>query len=516
MGCDVHTGIVVPSRKGDNPPAGGFSFESGLNGQSRFSPDTFDHVRAPPRASGRAAALARTPRVRPIEARALPGRERVRGGSLWSASDARRAPRKVAGGEPYGCAITDVTLAGRSWLCGQGRGDSQKQRAVPRRGPNGPPQGYILKGAIRQVESRGARPYALRASRGGGCLSIATTRSAGPADPGWVERIKLYLEFTRPFTLLPPTLGVISGAITAFGSASNPDPTRSVTLPVVLTVLLGSLCAALLNAASNCINQYYDIENDRRNKPNRPLVAGTISMRAGFWYAIILYTLAVLPTWLVVIYPRNGFTEKLFAPLPEHQCLFIYVLGMLATFIYSAPAWGRTKAHAIGANLTIAIPRGCLLKVAGWSMVASVYHLEPWYIGAIFGLFLLGAATTKDFSDMEGDRIAGCYTLPIRYGVRRAAFMIAPFFVLPWLLIPIGAFVRDPFEPSHAILTGNPVLLAVLGAILSVWGAYTVFLLVRNPDDLARVENHPSWTHMYLMMMAAQIGFAVAYLVPHP
>ena len=33
------------------------------------------------------------------------------------------------------------------------------------------------------------------------------------------------------------------------------------------------------NAASNVINQYYDVENDRINKPDRPLVTGEISMR---------------------------------------------------------------------------------------------------------------------------------------------------------------------------------------------------------------------------------------------
>jgi len=63
---------------------------------------------------------------------------------------------------------------------------------------------------------------------------------------------------------------------------------------------------------------------------------------------------------------------------------------MFFTFVYSAPALGRTKAHTFGANLTIAIPRGMLLKVAGWSMVASVGHTEPWFIGSIFFLFLLG------------------------------------------------------------------------------------------------------------------------------
>jgi len=327
-----------------------------------------------------------------------------------------------------------------------------------------------------------------------------------------LARIRLYVDFTRPFTLLPPTFGVISGAITAFGSSSNPDPSRRLTLDVVMTILLGSACAALLNAASNVINQYYDLEIDRHNKPNRPLVSGAISMRAGWWFSIALYLAAIIPTWLVVVHPWTTFSAKLTAPLAAHECLIVYLVGMIATFAYSAPALGRTKRNGFLANVTIAIPRGCLLKVAGWSMVASIYHLEPWYIGSIFMLFLLGAATTKDFSDMEGDRKGGCITLPIRYGVAKAAWMIAPFFVFPWLLLPLGAHVRNPWDPAHTILTGNSTLLTILGIGLAAWGAYTCWLLLRNPDDLAKTENHPSWTHMYLMMMAAQIGFAVAYI----
>ena len=326
-----------------------------------------------------------------------------------------------------------------------------------------------------------------------------------------------YIKFTRPFTLLPPLFGVISGAITAYGSASNPhvlagEP-RQWTMAVLATIALGSICAGLLNAASNVINQYYDIDNDRLNKPERPLVTGAISMRAGFIYAIFLYVLAFVPTWWVVIYPAVTLQERTFAPLAQHECFFIYLLGMLFTFIYSAPALGRTKADAFLANLTIAIPRGCLLKVAGWSMVASVFAVEPWYIGFIFFLFLLGAASTKDFSDMKGDEAAGCITLPIRYGVRRASKMIAPFFVLPWLLLPLGAWLPNPWAEGQAILTGNTWLLTGLGVILASWGGYTMSLILKDPDSLAEIENHPSWMHMYLMMLFAQVGFAVAYLV---
>jgi 4-hydroxybenzoate polyprenyltransferase len=317
--------------------------------------------------------------------------------------------------------------------------------------------------------------------------------------------VKPWITLARPFTLLPPLLGIISGAVCAWGSAYNPDPSRALTTSVILTVALGSICAAFLNAANNTLNQIYDLEIDRINKPGRPLVTGEISIRGAWIYTWILYALGTIPTWLVVVYPYSTWTQKLFAPLQWHECFFIYVIALVSTFVYSVPAFGRTKAHPIGANLTIAIPRGLLLKVAGWTMVARATHAEPWFIGAIFMFFLLGAASTKDFSDMEGDRAGGCRTLPIAFGVRKAAWMIAPFFILPWLLMPIGAYT--------GILTGNPTFIAILGIVLALWGAYTVWLIVRNPDELTSTENHPSWRHMYLMMMAAQIGFAAAYLV---
>ncbi|MCZ7585279.1 MAG: hypothetical protein M5R36_19160 [Deltaproteobacteria bacterium] len=88
--------------------------------------------------------------------------------------------------------------------------------------------------------------------------------------------------------------------------------------------------------------------------------------------------------------------------------------------------------------------------------------------------------------------------------MKSAAWMIAPFFVLPFPFIPLGV--------RWGILTGNGLLLTALGVGLAIWGCYTVWLLLKNPDDLASTENHPSWKHMYLMMMTMQVGFALSYL----
>jgi hypothetical protein len=82
--------------------------------------------------------------------------------------------------------------------------------------------------------------------------------------------------------------------------------------------------------------------------------------------------------------------------------------------------------------------------------------------------------------------------------------MISPSFVLPFLLIAVGA--------SSGILTGNHLLLQLLAAGMSAYGVYVCYLMLRRPEDLAVEANHVSWAHMYRMMFVAQIGFAVAYL----
>ena len=313
-------------------------------------------------------------------------------------------------------------------------------------------------------------------------MSSVTAPAARPTGG-----LRNYVELARPFTLLPPALGVVSGAVTAWGAGGTK---ASLTAALVLPVVWGALMAAMLNAASNAINQIYDLEIDRVNKPKRPLCTGALTIGQAWGFTIFSFVVAWVLAWLA-------------DPIGRHECFWIVLFTSVLVWAYSAPPL-RTKRHGIWANVTIAIPRGMLLKVAGWSTVKTVMGVEPWFIGAIFGLFLLGAASTKDFADIEGDRKGGCRTLPIEYGVARAAWMIAPFFVLPFALIPIGVW--------RGILTGNHVLLMVLGPLLIAYGCYTVWLLVRRPEELAATENHPSWTHMYRMMMVAQVGFALAYV----
>lgn len=297
------------------------------------------------------------------------------------------------------------------------------------------------------------------------------------------DRLALYWELSRPFTLVAPALGMLSGGVTAFGA----QPKEVFAVGHVVNIALGTLMAAVLNAASNGINQVYDLTNDRVNKPGRPVPSGRLSEREAMIVSTVWFAVAL------------GL-----AALVNLQCFALALAATIFTWAYSAPPL-RTKRRGLWANITIAIPRGVLLKVAGWSTVKSVAGSEPWFIGMIFGLFLLGASTTKDYSDIEGDRADGCRTLPIVYGIKKSAWMISPSFVVPFLFLPVGALT--------GILTGNTLLLTLLGVGLTLWGSYVCYLILRRPEELASTENHISWTHMYRMMFVMQVGFMAAYLL---
>ena len=316
---------------------------------------------------------------------------------------------------------------------------------------------------------------------------MASTKplSSGPSGKSPGRALSAAWELVRPFTLVAPALGMLSGALTAYGARPRFAHARGSLAAWALDVAVGALAAGLLNGASNVLNQVYDLPIDRINKPSRVLPSGRLSVRGALVLSAALYAASLAAAATI-----NAAVFAMFA------------LGALATVVYSAPPF-RTKRFGWWANVTIAIPRGLLLKVAGWSVTKSILAPEAWLIGAVFGLFLLGATTSKDFADVEGDRAHGCRTLPILYGRETATRLIHPFFTVPFLLLAAGA--------AAGVFTGNRLVLIVLGLGCAAWGHAVVRMLQRDPGAQV-TENHPSWRHMYYLMFTLQVGFVVAYL----
>ena len=293
---------------------------------------------------------------------------------------------------------------------------------------------------------------------------------------------KSLLELARPFTLLAPTVGVVAGALVAQAAITSASHASMPWVRVALAVA----SALLVTAASNAWNQVYDVEIDRINKPQRPVPSGRVTARQALICGHVQALCGLALAWFV------GAT--FFA------CV---AAGVFATWIYSAPPL-RTKQSWWGALLTIAIPRGLLVPVAGWAVVAEPRTAEPWALGVVSGLFVLGAAVTKDFADLRGDRAHGCRTVPVLVGVRKAARLVAFFLVTPFLLYPL--FGRLGFlQPAAAdlwLLTGVLVLIGLLAATS----------LLRDPEGMSEGgRNHPAWAAMYLLLLAMHVGVAILY-----
>jgi 4-hydroxybenzoate polyprenyltransferase len=306
-------------------------------------------------------------------------------------------------------------------------------------------------------------------------------------------RVRAWIELTRPFTLLPPAVGMVSGACSALGAhratATGADAAGF--------VLLGALMAALLNAASNALNQIHDLELDRVNKPTRPIPAGTISLRAARVGTAALYAAAVLAAFAI-------------APDGRREVGWIVAFTAVLTWAYSAPPVRARNSWWLG-PLVIAVPRGLLLKVAGWGSLAPIFSdREPWILGGVFFVYILGAAPTKDFADIEGDRAGGASSLPIRFGIvpRREDRRIVP---AAAGAVSRGAAARRRRRPPVADV-------AAASRARRRRAARRARRLRRPLDDdapqaLADPRDRRAWRHMYLLMMELQLAAALLYFV---
>jgi len=138
-----------------------------------------------------------------------------------------------------------------------------------------------------------------------------------------------------------------------------------------------------------------------------------------------------------------------------------------------------------------------------WAVGGGALRPEAWLLGAVTWLYIFGAATTKDFADVEGDRATGCRTLPIVLGNRAAARFVAPFLVLPFLAYPVFALLDW--------LPGPDAAWTVLGAGIAVLGGIAATLLMRQPAPPPGTGPHPAWKLMYVQLTAAPIGAAVIF-----
>lgn len=285
-------------------------------------------------------------------------------------------------------------------------------------------------------------------------------------------RIRGYFDLFRAFTLLAPT--IVSMFIIVASMVYNKVPAPQ---DWWVTVGYASFTLALVNAASNALNQATDVEADKISKPYRPIPRGVVKPDEAQSLAYILYLFALLRS--VTINVWFG--------------IFVFLI-MIFTVTYSLPP--RMKRFLFLNQVWIAIPRGLLGILAAWSVFGDPFQKEPLIIGTIATLFLIGGMATKDIVDSVADKRTGVHTMVNTYGTKKTALTSFPFMFFPFTLIPI--MINEGFLEPYLW----PLIFFLMPSCL-------IFYLMIRESESKTLENVHAWSIMYIEYIFFVIVFAV-------
>ncbi len=243
--------------------------------------------------------------------------------------------------------------------------------------------------------------------------------------------ISALVRITRPHNAVVAGLTALIGYLVATGTLTVPS-------------LLPAVAVVLITAAGNVINDVYDIDIDRINRPDRPIPSGAISPGGAKAYAVALFAGGIA-----------------LATLTTTLCLLIALANMLILILYAAwlkrtPGIGNVAVAYLTASIFLF--GGAFAGIGGLAQNVS--------LAAIAFLATLAREILKDAEDVDGDAAGGARTLPMIVGIRRTgqfAFICACGAVAASLFPP-----GDWWGPFYAIAITIVDIIILAGAIRGV------------------------------------------------
>lgn len=210
--------------------------------------------------------------------------------------------------------------------------------------------------------------------------------------------------------------------------------------PVVLACLTGGL----VMAGANTVNDFFDLEIDRINKPHRPLPAGSVSRKLAVTAALVEFASGIV-----------------FASLINQTAFAVALIISILLFFYSfqlkrLPLWG---------NLTVSFSAAMAFVYGG----IAVNRIRLTLVPAAFAFFYhLGREIIKDVQDMQGDGLQKARTFPLVFGKNAALQLTTINFILLMILTMIPFFLNwYGYTYFMVLLVGiYPVLIY---SLISIW-----------------------------------------------
>lgn len=219
--------------------------------------------------------------------------------------------------------------------------------------------------------------------------------------------MRAYLTIVRPLNCLMAAVAVYIASLIA-GLPFYP------TAPVVYSLL----SVFLICAGGMVINDYFDVEIDRVNKPSRPIPSGKISKNIALIFSSALFAAGIAVSYFVNI-------ESFAVATAAASLLILY-------------AWKLKKIMLIG-HLTVSSLVALTFVYGG---LINLSYMPTLSLAILSFLANTGREIYKSIEDILGDKNAGVQTLAIKYGVVRARAVASIFLLFAIILSFLPYFLK--------------------------------------------------------------------------
>lgn len=280
--------------------------------------------------------------------------------------------------------------------------------------------------------------------------------------------MRAYLQLIRYGNCLMAAFSAAIGVFIAYNIISG--TAGQIPFPL-LEIIDVALVVFLVTGAGNAINDYYDIEIDRINKPERPIPSGRISKSQALSFSILFFALGTLVAFFI-----------------NTICGTIALFNSLLLIYYAA----TLKRTVLIGNLSIGYLTGSTFLFGG-----AVFYTNGG-IEAVSILFLLATLATiareivKDIEDIEGDKQDGASTLAISIGPEKASYLASS--------IGFLAVLASPLPYLQSLLTMRYLAVVLIADIL-FFVAVVAILREKKPAKSSKLFK--------MAMFAALIAFLV-------
>jgi geranylgeranylglycerol-phosphate geranylgeranyltransferase len=224
-----------------------------------------------------------------------------------------------------------------------------------------------------------------------------------------------------------------------------------------IKVIMAGLAAFIITGAGNIINDYFDYEIDRINRPHRALPSNKISKSDAMMLSLALFAIGlglskyvnifcflIALSNVIVLLTYGKYSKKMYL-------LSNLIVSYLVASIFVYGAFANQSDN--------------FLEMSKFQMVAL--------LSACAFFATLSREVMKDIEDVEGDRKKYAVTLPIRLGVEKALEISKSFLFIAMILS------LAPFYPGFPPEKFNLFF-------------YGVFILIANAMFLSSLRMHPS------------------------